>query len=546
MKKATATWFTCAMLAFLLSGFMNLRAQERILEPTEGFVNEIIKADTASDGSQAHTTYIFRRGGTYYFNGQINNLSYAITLKAEDGTGTVPMMLNYPDGTATLNRFILAGNDAYIYNLYIDGMGLNTTTFEPDPTFAMNGQLVNAGASAKEFVVDGCVLNNAGQVIIRSNSGARKVVVTNTTFANSGQMSRDNIGNGRIIDFRNGATDTVIFRNCTMVNTLDRIVRHYGAAANATTALIQYMDIDHNTIVHNAGAFGYFMIGDIAQTCKITNNLFYNPITLGSASADTARLAEVSVLGQAGADGKMVIPLIIDQPNTNTNPTFTISNNVVTYDAAVKQFFSSNGLSASPVLTPRLAGMISGAGYTEADVTLSNIPATMTNIMNWYQALAVQTNGGGMITTSDVDMDRHTRTYWIDSLNCSYTTDNSAFVGSDGQPIGSGKWNSKITGVEDVTVVPAAFALSANYPNPFNPSTKINFSLPVKANVSIVVFNILGQAVSKLVDQEYEAGSHSVTFNAENLGSGVYIYKLNAVGANGKNFTSSHKMTLLK
>jgi hypothetical protein len=198
------------------------------------------------------------------------------------------------------------------------------------------------------------------------------------------------------------------------------------------------------------------------------------------------------------------------------------------------------------VLTPRLAGKITGAAATEADVTLANIPATMTNIMNWYQALAAKTTGGGMITTSDVDMDRHTRAYWTDSLDCSYTSGNTAFIGSDGKPVGSGKWNSKITGVEDVTVVPTAFALSANYPNPFNPSTKINFALPVKSNVSIVVFNILGQVVSKLVDKEFEAGNHSVTFNADNLGSGVYIYKINAAGANGKNFTSSHKMTLLK
>jgi hypothetical protein len=546
MKRATATWFTCALIVFILLGLISLQAQERVLEPTEGFVNEIIKADTLSDGGQAHTIYIFRRGETYYFNGYINNVGYPITLKAEDGTGRLPMICNYPDGTAALNRFLLSGNDAYIYNLYIDGMGLNTTTFEPDPTYTMNGQLLNAAASGNELIVDGCVLNNAGQVLIRSNSGARKVEITNTVLANSGQMSADNIGNGRIIDFRNGATDTVIFKNCTMVNTLDRIIRHYGAAANATTAFIQYMELDHNTIVHNTGAFGYIMLGDIAQACRITNNLLYNPVTLGNAEKDTARLPEVTILSQPDVNGKIVIPLIIDQPNTNSNPSFTISNNVVVYDAAVKQFFSDNGLTASPVLTPRIAEKVSGTPYTDADVILTNIPATMTNIMNWYQALAVQTTGGGMITTSEVDMDRHSGIYWIDSLDCSYTTDDQAFIGSDGEPVGSGRWNSRVTGVDDATVIPDAFSLSSNYPNPFNPSTRINFSLPVKSNVSVVIFNTLGQAVKTLLSQELEAGNHSVTFNAEGLSSGVYIYKLNAVGTNGKNFSSSHKMTLLK
>ncbi len=76
--------------------------------------------------------------------------------------------------------------------------------------------------------------------------------------------------------------------------------------------------------------------------------------------------------------------------------------------------------------------------------------------------------------------------------------------------------------------VPATFYLSQNYPNPFNPSTTINFGLPKEAQVQITVYNILGQRVAMLVDQNMKAGNHQVTFNADRLASGVYFYMMRA------------------
>jgi len=85
------------------------------------------------------------------------------------------------------------------------------------------------------------------------------------------------------------------------------------------------------------------------------------------------------------------------------------------------------------------------------------------------------------------------------------------------------------------------YALSQNFPNPFNPSTTINFALPEAGMVNLTVYNILGQQVASLVNDVRSAGSHSVTFNASNLSSGIYIYRLQA----GNNVIS-RKMNLLK
>ncbi len=545
MKKNTVLFFL-VMVLFLVGNITNSYAQ-RIIEPNEGYVNELIKADTAN-GKQKNTVYVFRRNATYYYNGSIENVGYAITLKAEEGTGTIPKIVNWPDANASLNRFLTAKDDAYLFNLMIDGMGPNLNTGDPDPYYKMNGQLLNANAAGKELVIDGCILLNAGQVLIRSNSGARKVIATNSVIGNSGQISADNIGNGRIIDLRNGITDSVIFRNCTLINTYDRIIRHYGAAANSTTAFAKYMELDHNTIVHNLGAYGFIMLGDIMDGAKITNNLFYNPMSLGyEPEADQQRLAEVKLIGETDANGIPLFPLILDQPNSNSSPYYVISNNVISFDDGVKKYFTDNNVRYNPVLSNRIAqlnGNLTAA--VNADITLKKIPNNMLNIMNWYHPLAVAALGGGMITDGVMDMDRRSRTFWTDSLDCSYTTDNQAFVGSDGLPVGANVWKSVITDVENIEALPTEYSLSNNYPNPFNPSTKIEFSIPANSKVALVVYNTLGQEVARLVDKEFTAGVHSVTFNASGLSSGVYVYKLTANGSNGKNFMASQKMLLVK
>ncbi|MBI1932843.1 MAG: T9SS type A sorting domain-containing protein, partial [Ignavibacteriales bacterium] len=152
----------------------------------------------------------------------------------------------------------------------------------------------------------------------------------------------------------------------------------------------------------------------------------------------------------------------------------------------------------------------------------------------------------GMITTTEVDMDRRDASYWLNDLDASYTTDNAAFVGTDGKPVGA-DWGSVITGVKsDISVIPVNYSLDNNYPNPFNPSTTIRFGLPEQSKVTLSVFNILGQKVFELNEQNLSAGSHSFNFDASSLSSGIYIYNINAIGVDGKNFVSTKKMTLLK
>ena len=92
---------------------------------------------------------------------------------------------------------------------------------------------------------------------------------------------------------------------------------------------------------------------------------------------------------------------------------------------------------------------------------------------------------------------------------------------------------------------PKNFALMQNYPNPFNPSTTIEFSIPQMSNVSIEIYNVIGELVASLINQSLDAGYHRINFNASNLPSGTYVYQLKATGQNGT-FVETKKMLLMK
>ena len=93
---------------------------------------------------------------------------------------------------------------------------------------------------------------------------------------------------------------------------------------------------------------------------------------------------------------------------------------------------------------------------------------------------------------------------------------------------------------------PHEYSLEQNFPNPFNPVTKIKFGLASDSNVTLKVFDVLGQEVANLINNNLSAGLHDIDFNAAGIHSGVYFYRIDATGADGTNFTSVNKMILTK
>lgn len=95
--------------------------------------------------------------------------------------------------------------------------------------------------------------------------------------------------------------------------------------------------------------------------------------------------------------------------------------------------------------------------------------------------------------------------------------------------------------VEATILTTGSFVLDQNYPNPFNPSTTITFQLPEDADVSLKLYNVMGQEIKTVLNKRMTAGSHSIALDADDLSAGVYLYQLKA-----GSYTSTKKLTLVK
>lgn len=114
--------------------------------------------------------------------------------------------------------------------------------------------------------------------------------------------------------------------------------------------------------------------------------------------------------------------------------------------------------------------------------------------------------------------------------------------GADFMPVNN--WGT--TGVIAAKTLPTTFVLYQNYPNPFNPATIISYQLSVSSHVTLKVYDVLGRELKTLVDENKTAGKYAVKFNSGNLSSGVYFYRVNAIGSDGHLFTATKKFMLLK
>ena len=115
------------------------------------------------------------------------------------------------------------------------------------------------------------------------------------------------------------------------------------------------------------------------------------------------------------------------------------------------------------------------------------------------------------------------------------------FIGTQAAFLAWTDYDNVIVGVNKTDKLPSVYSLSQNYPNPFNPSTSIEFAIPRNSEVTLKIYNTLGQEVRTLINEQMSAGSYNYDFDASSLSSGVYFYTLKA-----GDFVQSKKMILLK
>ena len=171
-------------------------------------------------------------------------------------------------------------------------------------------------------------------------------------------------------------------------------------------------------------------------------------------------------------------------------------------------------------------------------------------ILNWSTATELNSKGFEILRSTQIDYNNWKKIGLVSGFGTTTEMHNYSFTDKSLQ---SGKYQYRLKQIDldgsfqysqtikAIVEAPTKFKLAQNYPNPFNPSTSIKYAISSRQFVSLKVYDVLGNEVATLVNEIKKPGYYEVNFNASNLASGVYFYRL----ASGS-FVSTRKMLLLK
>ena len=231
-------------------------------------------------------------------------------------------------------------------------------------------------------------------------------------------------------------------------------------------------------------------------------------------------------------------------------------NFLVTNGSGVHEVNGTTGAFIRTVVAGVSGRFISPFDPDAVPVELTSFKASVNNgsvLLTWETA--TETNNSGFAIERSADKSNFTEIGFVNGQGT--TTEKTSYSFTDDN-VNTGAYYYRLKQVDldgsfsyssiaEIEIsIPNEFTLNQNYPNPFNPTTTITFGLPVESNVSVRIFNIVGQELASIAQGSYTAGTHNIEFNAKELSSGIYFYRLEANGIDGSKFISTKKMTILK
>lgn len=605
MKHVTIGWSLVLLMLVPLTAFGQAGDTLTIVSPLPAstYLDGVLAADTAGAGAAAWAAgtrvYKLQKNGFYSIANPFTiGAGRKLTIVGEPGNyirggdSRPEIYGSKDDGSYPGNFFVIGalGGQIHLKNLALTGVDEVLPALGVD---GMQGGLINISSNRSGSVyMDNCVAKTINGQIIRTDGRPYVVKVTNSIFADMGFLGTTNLGSGKGVDLRNQEVDSAIFVNNTFVNVVDRVIRHYQSLYP-----IHNFIFNNNTVINATSYHGMLSLGWLdtsgTGTFQIKNNLFLDAFAMPP-DTDSQRQAEFITNAELDpVNNKAKMTWILANTNTGPNPTpWVIRNNywaVSDSGEAIRQLGSPYlkvplatmyPSAPEPILNADITRQVNahmgagaaGAAFTKVTVAPVNVPKLMTKMIRWYYAPRSagtpadnQANVGagagraklGGSGTGDpyfvhdavnnvwvYDYDRRTSTYYQNEFDASFRSNvNLGTAADDGGVVGSRMWSYNGTvGVEsDPTVVPGSFELGQNYPNPFNPTTKIAFSLPTETEVTVEVFDVLGRNVATVFRGVMGVGVHTVDFDASNLMTGMYIYRLSGAGV-----SISKKMMLVK
>jgi hypothetical protein len=401
------------------------------------------------------------------------------------------------------------------------------------------------GIYGNNITFNNLIINNVGGIALNSN-----ITVNNTLTLTNGLLytTSDTLTvKGDISVSIPGATKMIVLDDGTNFGRLKLKTssnKAYAFPVGDTRSTDEYSPITIN-LSTGANTSAYIAV-NLKNQKDPNNNSFSNylnrawtvtPTGLNSFTYDvTINYVSADIVGTEGllyfAKYDAGVWTLLGQPNIVTN-TFNTSG-LTSFST-----FTGGEYGALPVHLQSLYNTISGRNVT----------------INWITT-SENNNTGFEVLRASVDKNGINGEYSTQGfVNGNGTTTQQKSYSYTDKNLNTGKYKYKLKQIDNngnfeyfdlngfVEIgIPNKYSVSQNYPNPFNPTTKIDFELPADSRVTMVIFDISGREVAKILNNEFTtAGYHTADFNASKISSGIYFYRLNA-----DNFSVTKKMMLVK
>ncbi|MHB8337063.1 MAG: T9SS type A sorting domain-containing protein [Ignavibacteriaceae bacterium] len=572
MKKIFTTAILIAMaLFFTMPSTILAGVNDTLVVYANGpSLDKVIGSDTTLGGLQAHSAYkLVSLDTTYIFLGAItakSNISIVGVLGTDGRPPCIqPGVLSDNSVPQTLINLVQKGIIGKFENLYIIELSI-------DGTFT-SGVTFNVAADSVKLYLSNVIDEENHYLVIWYSGSWDDFFFKNCKFRNS-------------VNSTDWYASQVLSPNLYLpINPADSIVMDYntffcmnGATGGASYA--KYVEFSHNSVLFSfigGGAPGVFGTG------KIDNNIFYGVIAGGNSKSEFTWMDDPYQPEVSSVISYDTLSLVADSSfdpadagNSNwrmlaeSKRNIEVKNNVYFMPKPITDFWTAwddtahtDSLYTPNWMNTRTSGMFNDKtkwpGFVQSGNLVNTDPGYGSSFADVLSGGAGYGVGllsyvaevrNGTVTTDEWGYKKQTvsGSNWIptwplpEASDMKYTNTSVQNGSTGGKPIGDPYWFNGLTAVrKQNNNIPNSFSLSQNYPNPFNPTTIIKYSLPKSGIVSLKVFNMLGQEVANLVDQQQQAGNYSVNFDATRLASGVYMYSIQTGG-----FSLTKKMMLLK
>jgi hypothetical protein len=570
-----------AMMGFLIApSHVFAQGDTLVIYATNALtLDQVINRDTLGNGAKAHHFYkLPSRDTTYIFDATVTtNENITVWGVPDPSTGKLPCIQpdvlldnSIPGLLFTLNG---AHTTGIFKNLYLLGIAINNSVNYG------SGQAIQLSADSIRLEADNCVFEQWSQFAIGYAGNMDKFFITNCKFRNMTTLPNQWYV-GELLRNENyiGAfkTDTIMIKYNTML-----CVSGYATAA--TGGIVSYYEFSHNNVIYT---FKNPFFLDRMVNASFNNNIFYGVYAGGQNKTeynggwDSFTAGTVASIITMGPLDSTTAALLLGHASTGAGDpaaellrNVEVKNNVYFWPSGLTSFWTAwnDTAHADSIYTPEFMNAQSlnmfntplqwpgfqASGNVNVDPGFgASIPGVLNaaggangvGLLNWFTAVR---RGTGTTETYGYNFTQVSTGVWTptwplpESGDMQYSDNSVKNSANDGRPEGDPYWwTGTPTGVHETHpgATPTKFELSAAYPNPFNPSTNIRYTLNASGATSLKVYNVLGQLVKTVVDNVHqEPARYTVNVDMSGLNSGVYVYVLEQ-----GNRRLSQKMMLLK